>query len=225
MKRYFYLLGLSAGLALTPAHAITENYDFLGLALGLPDGDPTGVANLQTISSSIVSIDDISVSLDIAGTWNGDIYASLQHDTGFAVLLNRIGRTSGDSFGSSDDGFSVTLNDLGGFPDIHGQTSGGGTLFGNFGSDGRDVDPNLVLDVDARTALLTDFVGMDANGGWTLFVADMSGGDTHVLNSWSMEISGSAVPTPVGGSSALMFGLALSGIAGIRRINRTLSAS
>ncbi len=34
----------------------------------------------------------------------------------------------------------------------------------------------------------------DANGNQPLFVADLSNGDTHTLNSWSMEISGTPEP-------------------------------
>ena len=93
MKNIICFLALSFGL-LSPAQAITITYDFSGLGLALPDGDPTGVANLQNIVTPITSITDISVSLHISGTCNGDIYATLQHDSGFAVLLNRIGRSS-----------------------------------------------------------------------------------------------------------------------------------
>ena len=65
---------------------------------------------------------------------------------------------------------------------------------GNFGSDGRLVNPDLVLDTDPRTAFLTNFLGGDANGDWTLFIADLSGGATHTLDGWSMEITG--IPEP-----------------------------
>jgi hypothetical protein len=37
--------------------------------------------------------------------------------------------------------------------------------------------------------------GVNANGTWTLFLADLSGGDTATLVSWGVDIS--VVPEPV----------------------------
>jgi len=227
MKRLFCLIGLSSCLAIPSVHAITQNFNFGGLGLALPDGDPSGLANLQDITSSITSIQDISVSLDISGTWNGDLYATIQHDSGFAILLNRVGRTAGNAFGFGDDGMQVTFNDSGGFSDVHTQTSGGGLLAGTFGSDGRAVDPDQVADTDIRTAGLDNLFGLDANGAWTLFVADLSGGDQHILNSWSLEITGTAggVPVPDAGSTALMLTFVLVGLIHLRHTHRTSGAA
>ncbi len=227
MKRYLCLLGLSTSLALPTAHAITETYDFTSGFLNgglIPDGDPTGLADLRTITGSAInSITDISVTLDIDGTWNGDLYATLQHDTGFSVLLNRIGRTSQTGLGAwgfADTGLDVTFNDGGAFPDIHGQTSGGGELIGTFGSDGRLADPFLALDTSPRSAFLTSFNGLDANGNWTLLVADLANGSVHELDDWGMTITGTGVSTPDAGSSALMLALALAGLGGLKHAKR-----
>jgi subtilisin-like proprotein convertase family protein len=37
---------------------------------------------------------------------------------------------------------------------------------------------------------------MSADGDWTLFIADMSGGDQGQLVKWSLSITGTAVPEP-----------------------------
>ncbi len=130
--RTFQASLLALVLGLVPASgAIMQTFIFnSGFQNGgsIPDGDPTGVVDARVITSSITNIDEISVSLDIGGTWAGDIYATLQHDSGFSVLLNRVGRSGTSSFGSSDDGFDVTLNDSGGHPDVHLQSSGGGPV-------------------------------------------------------------------------------------------------
>ncbi|MFM2294366.1 MAG: Proprotein convertase P-domain, partial [Verrucomicrobiota bacterium] len=39
------------------------------------------------------------------------------------------------------------------------------------------------------------FGGANANGTWTLFLADLSGGDISTLVSWGMDIS--VVPEPI----------------------------
>jgi subtilisin-like proprotein convertase family protein len=71
-----------------------------------------------------------------------------------------------------------------------------------FDSDGRSADPGSVVAGDPRDGLLDGFLGLDASGSWTLFAADLSGGDSHILTGWSMEIIG--VPEP-GTTSLLAF--------------------
>ena len=66
--------------------------------------------------------------------------------------------------------------------------------------DGRTTFPTLTLDSDTPSAFLTSFDGLDPNGDWTLFIADLSGGDTHTLVSWGLEVTG---PVPEPGTTVL----------------------
>lgn len=75
----------------------------------------------------------------------------------------------------------------------------GGAVTGTYQPDGRATDPLTVLNTDARPAMLADFIGLDPNGNWTLFVADQNPGDTSTLQSWTLTIK--AVPEP---SAALL---------------------
>jgi hypothetical protein len=43
------------------------------------------------------TITDVNVGLQLSGGWNGDLYAYLVHSSGFAVLLNRVGRGTGNA--------------------------------------------------------------------------------------------------------------------------------
>ena len=182
--------------------AIVENYTFSGIGAGIPDGNPTGLSNVQTISSSITDISAIAVSLDISGEFNGDLYAYLQHDTEIFILLNRPGRTGANTFGydgTAGFGFDVTFDDTAVNGDIHDYLSVttptfGTPLTGTWQPDGRAVDPDVVVDTDPRTATLSAVTNLDANGEWTLFVADLSSGSENTLNSWGLEITG--VPEP-----------------------------
>jgi hypothetical protein len=79
-----------------------------------------------------------------------------------------------------------------------------GIVTGSFQPDGRTTDPLLAFDTDARTAMLSSFNGLNGNGSWTLFVADLSAGETSTLQSWTLNIT--AVPEP---SSSLLGGLGL----------------
>jgi subtilisin-like proprotein convertase family protein len=190
-----------------------ESYSFNGLNLLVPDGNPAGLANVQTISSGIALISEISISLQLSGTYNGDLYAYLSHGaSGFAVLLNRTGRTGSAAFGYNDDGFNVTFSDTAPAGDIHvyqdSTTLGVGIpLTGIWQPDGRNIDPDSVTNLSPRSALLSSFNASDANGDWTLFVADMSTGDAHTLQSWGMTITGIPEPSQLllGGTTLLLF--------------------
>ena len=185
--------------------------------LAVPDNSIVGAADTHIFSSAIFSISEVRVGLTISGTpgsgdaFNGDLYAYLTHSSGFAVLLNRPGRTAGNSDGYADSGFAVTFADATPSADIHNYrlfapiTSG--PLTGTWNSDGRAVSPLLALDTTPRGAFLTSFNGVNPNGEWTLFVADLSPAGTARVESWRLEVTGEATPEP---SAAL---LALAGTA------------
>jgi subtilisin-like proprotein convertase family protein len=188
----------------------------------IPDGDASGLASslhLTGISDPIVSL---QVNLNLSGTYNGDLYAYLVHDGGFSVLLNRVGRTSNNDLGYGDGGFNVTFFDGAANGDIHNYRSSlfgnastplSGPLTGNWSPDGRQSSPFGVTDADARTALLSSFDGLDPNGDWTLFVADLSGGDLHQLDSWGLEFGAPVPSVPENGSTATWLLTALAGVA------------
>src|SRR6185436_6588464 len=69
----------------------------------IPDGNPTGFSTSIFASGLEQTLTDVKVVLNVAGTYNGDLYAYLMHgNTGFAVLLNRVGKTSINPFGFGD---------------------------------------------------------------------------------------------------------------------------
>lgn len=167
----------------------------------IPDGSASGVSDTQHLDFSgqhLFKITDLTVSLNITGSgFTGDYYAYLVHDSGFAVLLNRPGRTAANSVGYGESGFNITLSDHAA-NDIHNyqdqQTFAGGIVTGTWSPDGRHFDPSLVLDTDPRSAFLSSFVDGDPSGDWTLFLADVDFGDQGTLVSWTLTMT--AVPEP-----------------------------
>jgi subtilisin-like proprotein convertase family protein len=213
MTKTLLLLTALPALTLTATAAVTETFNFNALNLAVPDGNPAGLANNQSISSTIVSIDSVVLTLNISGTFNGDLYGYVTHSSGFTVLLNRPGKSASSGFGYDDDGFSVTFDDTAA-ADIHtyrnSDTPGIGTpLSGLWQPDGRNVDPADVTEASARTAMLSSFNLSAAAGDWTLFLADTSSGDTHTLQSWTLSITGTAIPEPGALLLALAGGMAL----------------
>lgn len=85
--------------------------------------------------------------------------------------------------------------------DIHTAIPNAGPVTGAYQPDGRERFPTQTVDTSPRTVFLGSFAGGPASGDWTLFVADRSLGNTTVVESWTLNITG--VPEPGSGLLAL----------------------
>jgi len=209
--RIILLSGPLSGMASGAVFFSTWNSGFDNSGI-VPDGDPLGWSDTRVITGLAGdSITDITVSLSVTGGYNGDLFVYLQHDSGISILLNRPGRTATDAFGYADSGFNVTFNDSAPNGDSHVNFTGSSILAGTpWQPDGRATDPATAVDTNTRTDLLSSFTGFTPVGDWTLFVADMSGGDTSNsrVTSWGLELT--AVPEPCEVTSlALLIGSSL----------------
>lgn len=196
MKKSLFLLTLLPVLALA-GRAGAATFSFSGIGLVVPDGNPSGAVDVRSVTSDITSIDSVTVTLSMTGTYNGDLYVTLQHGSGFTVLLNRPGK-NGAGGGYDDDGINATFS-AGAAGDIHTYQntvtpSPGSPLTGTWQPDARVADPDSVTFASPRSALLSSFNGNAASGDWTLFVSDLNGGDPHTLQSWSITVTGISVP-------------------------------
>jgi len=195
MKKMIALL--LAGMAVSECAAeLTWNVN-----VAIPDNDPMGLQDTRLVSDFAGDIATIEVWLLLSGdpmAYNGDYYVTLQHDSGFAVLLNRTGRTAGNLLGYGENGLDVTFvvggNDIHQYQNFTPSYDGQGRLTGTWGVDGRAADPDLVLDTSPRTDMLADFVGMNPNGNWTIFVADVNQNANANFDSWGLNIT--TVPEP-----------------------------
>ena len=194
---------VSVALCITAQAAL---YSSGPLNIGIPDDDPNGVASTLTVSDwhSGWTVTDVHVTLNVTGGWNGDLYAYLSHDGILVPLLNRVGTGSGSepqfSLGFSISGFgTVTLDDASTSGNIHDiENPAGGTY-----------------QPDSGAASLANFNNSYANGSWTIFFADMSGGDQSTLVSWGLELE--AAPEPVVVGLGIFAGIFL--IVGVARSN------
>ena len=222
MKRLVSLLWLLAVCGLARLAVPSAKADIITVAsnpnLTIPDNDFNGVANTISLSTPITSITSLSMTLGIAGGYNGDFYAYLRHGTsGFAVLLNRVGQTSSNPYGYGDSGLNVTFSDLAANGDIHAYANvvdpAGGTLTGLWQPDARHDSLS-----STRDAMLSNFNGMDPNGDWTLFVADLSPVGIGTLANWSLTIEGTGTTfaIPDGGSTLALASAALMTLAGLK---------
>jgi len=201
MKRLIYLTVACAPLGASAALTFGDSWV---VNTAIPDNDPVGYTDTRSISTDFNVITGVTVGLVFDGGWNGDLYAYLVHDTGFAVLLNRVGRTALAPDGSASSGMVLSLTDAAA-ADVHLSAPTTGLFTGTYQPDGRQTDPSSVLDSDVRSATLSSFEGLNPNGNWTLYVADLSAGDQSILQSWSLNIVG--IPEP-GTALLCLMGLA-----------------
>jgi subtilisin-like proprotein convertase family protein len=198
------------------ASAATFSYS---VGATIPDGNLNGYQNSQVVSGLSGPITDLNVTLQISGGFNGDFYAFLTHGGTTTILLNRVGRNATHQVGYPDAGFGpdasasdFTFDDQAS-TDVHLYRNGAfglngsGQLTGSWQPDGRTLDPlspASAFDGAARPATLNVFNGMDPNGLWTLYVADVSSGGEGTLVGWGMQIT--TVPEP---TAATLLGLGL----------------
>ena len=217
MRISMYKMILVCGVAFSMS-AQADLFTFNDINQEITDNDSRGVANVQTISGLDSSISSISISLNLSAVsgdlaFNGDYYVTLQHDDKFVVLLNRVGKTSANPFGYDDNGFNVTFTLDGADVHTYGDVLNDGTLTGSWGADGRAIDPDDVLDTDPDnypqkcTATLSQLIGANPNGDWTLFAADLNSSGKGQLNSWSIDVQ--AIPEPSAATFILLSGIGL----------------
>ncbi len=197
--------GASAAVITVTDSAITE----------IPDGNSSGVVRSLSVNAPgevVISAEvDLNVSAEEGGAFAflGDLYVYLSNGTDLAVLVNRPGRRAGASAGYGDNLPMTVTFSTSGAADFHNyrlsvtgshDTPLSAPLTGIWQPDGRAVDPLVVLDTSPRTAGLDVFNGDDATGTWRLFAADVSSGQTHEINGWTLRLN--TIPEP--GSAALL---------------------
>jgi subtilisin-like proprotein convertase family protein len=207
MKKSFIYLSLITAMGLNRLHAASFTVENINAVI--PDGNLNGIQNSLNLSGLDPQITDVNVTLTLSGGFNGDFYAYLFHNNTISVLLNRPGLGSANSVGYPDAGFGPTTaanrftfddqaaNDVHRYRSFNFSLNAGGQLTGAWQPDGRNIDPlstGSAFDSASRSAMLSAFNGMNPNGQWTLFIADMSPGGEGTLVNWGVQLT--TIPEP-----------------------------
>jgi hypothetical protein len=200
MKKLKLILALGVGTATASADLITEPTRYFEVGQDIADIQNPFATFLQTITdSSIVSLTEVEVGLQLSGVTEGTGFASEmivvlnKNLTQTAYLLNEAGVSDEDPIGAFYDGWNVTFSDSAG-EDVHSAAPQSGVLTGVWQPDGR-INPSS----SSRPLMLDVFQGGTGNGEWRLAVGDLQLGGQMRLQSWSIRLSGetSAASTPV----------------------------
>jgi len=172
----------------------------------IPDGSPSGVSFVGTYDGAPAgsTVSGLTVSLNISGGFNGDLYAYLVSPNGTLVMLMNQPGVSLNGFGASGAGMNLMLTDSTSDLNYHGSiqdVTSGSYLTGSYNAAGS----------------LANFNGSPADGNWTLYFADLAnGGGTSLVEGWSLNIT--AVPEPAN-LAMIIFGVSFMGF-GIARYFR-----
>ena len=208
-------LTLAAGVAaMTVSGMAFADLEYIvdGAGVGIPDdlydGSFGSMAFVSVDVAESLSITDVDIIVDIEHTWVGDLTMKLMAPSGaVADLVSRAGYAEPADDGSGCCGSSSDL------------------IFGNeylfddaamtssefMGDAGNPVPSGSWSSSGFGNTLgLTGLNGLDSAGTWTLYVGDGAGGDTGILDGFTLRIAG----TPTPGALAL---LGLAGLAPRRR--------
>ena len=218
MKTLHLLRGISALaiFTLVSANAQTtfSNTGSILIPAGAP-GTTSGPANPYPSTLNVAglsgTITNLTVTLnDFSHSFTRDVDVLLVGPTGVArMLMSSVGGLTPVSL--------IDLTFADGFPSLSTSTLVSGTFAPtNLGSG------NLPAPAPAGPylTLLSGFNGTNPNGAWSLFVNDHAGFDTgSIAGGYSVTIttSGTGTGVPDGGSTLLLLGLALGGLAAARR--------
>ncbi len=182
---------LSAALALMVSIGSAQVTETANPAVAISDsscaGNTDGQGDLtETLTfSQAGTINSVTVSVDIDHTWRGDLQISLLYNAVRSVLV-----LDADSSG---DNLYVTFDDAGAVE--CGDTSACGTSSSANCTDAANRVTCKAFDGGADVSLNTNYGGMSSTlGAWTLEVCDDAGGDTGILQSWSITLDGPGLP-------------------------------
>ncbi|WP_431132649.1 T9SS type A sorting domain-containing protein [Psychroserpens mesophilus] len=135
-----------------------------------PSGTNPGVVSGDVVVPDSQIIESMTVTVDIDHTYVQDLILQLVHPS--STQANPVFVNLWDRDCVSENDLTVTFDDEAGAIACSNPTSTTATISGTFAPNGP----------------LSTFDGLEAQGTWTLLVADFANGDTGTFNNWSMTI-------------------------------------
>lgn len=145
-----------------------------GLSFGAA---PSSVSDTITVAGAAGPVAALTVELQIAHTWVGDLVADIEHDGTTVLLLDRPGVPLLGPCGCANNDVDVVLSDAGASP----------------AENACSAAPPAIGGTLTPTQPLSAFDGDDPNGDWTLTVSDgFPASDNGTLQTWCVNLGGTA---------------------------------
>jgi len=165
--------------ALVTASASADLVQCSSASLPIPDGSSSASVVLTVPPDAVGTVQGVTVSVDVAHEWLGDLTISVSHGGQSAILIDRVGIGTW-SFGCGGDDIDATFTDAA-TASADALCSPGGPSPMFFG----EILPTESLGV---------FTGSSVAGNWTITVTDHNLIDAGVVNSVCISITTDAVP-------------------------------
>jgi len=189
MKKTFLIGTVLASTLAAQAVIYTTNWNSSFANGGVvPDNNYSGWTDTRTVDSMPAgTLQAVAVDLNLSSGWTGDLYAYLQSESGFVVLLDHVGVPDAGASGYGAGTMDITLAD--------GSSWDGNGISGNIHLAGANAVGHFNPDdsmITSGSGSLGSFT--TANGTWTLFIADLSGGGVTTVTDWGLQMDIVAVP-------------------------------
>ena len=160
---------------------VTQRYCSENVPVSIPSAGSGGFPpvfepnDLDIPLSKLEEITKVTVSMYITHTWDSDLEIFIESPDNTSVELTTDNGGAGNNYGSKCGDGAMTMNPDTIFDDDAATpiTSGSAPFVGTWQPEG----------------MLSDFIGEDGDGTWSLLIADDAVGDVGTLHCWCMDIT------------------------------------